>query len=107
MNPQSQSILVRAHLESAKQVITPGSFANVQLYVNTGRPVVTVPDTSLVYSDEGVGIYNVVKGVAHITPVEVGQRIGQWVEILSGIKAGDVVVSEGKVKLMDGARVKE
>lgn len=105
VNPQTQSILVRAHLDNPKQRITPGTFANVQLYVNTGHPVVTVPDTALVYSDEGISVYRVVKGVAHITPVEVGQRIGQWVEILSGIKAGDVVVSEGKVKLMDGAKV--
>lgn len=105
VDPQSQSILVRAYLQKAAQVITPGSFANVQLYVNTGRPVATVPDTALVYSDEGVAVYNVVNGVAHITPVEVGQRIGNWVEILRGIKVGDTVVSEGKVKLMDGAKV--
>lgn len=105
VDPNNQTLLVRAHLNHPQKPITPGSFADVQLYVNTGRSVVTVPDTALVYSDEGIGVYQVIDGVARIKSVEVGQRMGTWVEILHGINAGDTIVSEGKVKLMDGARV--
>jgi membrane fusion protein (multidrug efflux system) len=105
VNQASQSILVRAHLEAAAEKITPGSFASVQLYLDQKKPVLAIPQTALIYSDSGIDVYKVVKGVAHLIAVKVGQRNGNMVAIESGLNANESVVSEGKVKLMDGARV--
>jgi multidrug efflux pump subunit AcrA (membrane-fusion protein) len=37
--------------------------------------------------------------------VELGQRLGDSYEILSGIKVGDVVVTTGQSRLIDGTAV--
>lgn len=105
VNTANQSILVRAHLNKSANIIMPGSFANVQLYAKTNQSVLVVPQTALVYSDSGVAVYRVVNGVAHLTPVLVGQRFGESVAITRGLQAGQTIVAVGKVKLMDGMRV--
>ena len=107
VNQTNQSILVRANLDKADVPIVPGAFSDVQLYTHASTPVLTVPQTALVYSDAGVAVYHVINGVAHLIPVTTGQRLKLGIAISSGLNVGDVVVSEGKIKLMDGARVKE
>ncbi len=101
----TQSILVRAYLDKEASIITPGAFATVQLFIDRTYPVVTVPQTAVVYSDAGASVYRVVDGVAHIVPVTTGQRLGNQIAITSGLTSNMQVVSEGKVKLMDGDRV--
>ena len=105
VTPDTQSLLVRAYLDKTTHHIIPGAFADVRLYLTSATPTSVVPSTALVYSDAGPAIYHVVKGVAHLTPVIIGERLGDDVAVLSGVHAGDLIVSEGKIKLMDGSRV--
>jgi len=44
-------------------------------------------------------------GAAKLVPVTIGTRIPGFVEILEGLKDGDVVVTSGQQKLQDGAKV--
>jgi len=44
-------------------------------------------------------------GVAKLVPVTLGVREPGEVEILTGLKAGDEVVTAGQMKLQDGAKV--
>ena len=39
-------------------------------------------------------------------PVRVGETRGSRIAIVSGLEAGDQVVTEGQLKLMNGARVR-
>ena len=45
-------------------------------------------------------------GKAEIVPVQTGRRIGNDVVIDKGLKAGDMVVSEGQLRIQPGAEVK-
>ena len=46
-----------------------------------------------------------VNGVVKLTEVVVGKRQPGTVEINSGLESGDIVVTEGQIKLRDGAPV--
>ena len=107
INSQNLSLLVRAEITKTDANIIPGAFANVQLYVSNSLTFLTVPQTAVVYSNNGIGVYRVINGVAQLTSVTLGPRLQNQIAILKGLKAGDVVVAEGKIKLMDGAHVTE
>lgn len=107
VDPQSQSVLVRADLDKSDVPIIPGSFAVIQLYVTNSKPVMTIPQTAVVYNDSGDAVFRVTHGVAHEVPIVIGQRLGDSVAVVSGLAVGDTIVSEGKVKLMDDMPVME
>jgi membrane fusion protein (multidrug efflux system) len=49
-------------------------------------------------------VFRVEAGVARAVPVKLGRREPGWVEV-SGLRVGDVVVSDGQIKLKPGAPV--
>ena len=89
------------------QRLRPGMFARVTATFGVNHHVV-VPDQAVV-KQQGSGehfIYvlqpdNTVK----YTLVEVGKRLGNKYEIISGINEGDQIVTEGQVRLKDGIAV--
>jgi len=85
--------------------LLPGGFAEVQCFFGPKRQMVVVPQTAIL--DEGVNhkIYKVVAGIAHSVPVTVGQRFSDQIIILSGLKADDLIVTSGLIKLHDGDHV--
>lgn len=105
VDPQSQSVLVRARLDKPSVPLISGTFAIVQLYIVNSKPVITIPQTAVVYGDSGNAVFRVTQGIAHEVPIVIGQRFGDEVAVLKGLSAGDVIVSEGKIKLMDGMPV--
>jgi membrane fusion protein (multidrug efflux system) len=50
-------------------------------------------------------VFRVVDGKAALTKVEIGNRQPGSVEIIKGLGANDMVVTDGQIKLRDGAPV--
>jgi membrane fusion protein (multidrug efflux system) len=70
--------------------------------------VVTVPAAAIVPAagGEGFEVFVVDSGaVAHARPVQVGGRTEAVAEIVSGLKAGELVVTSGAYGVTDGARI--
>ena len=83
--------------------------ATVQVSINTGQipDAVVVPVSALLASDEG-GEQVMIAGadsLAHESKVEVGVRSVGNVQILSGVKPGDQVITEGALGLDDKAKI--
>jgi membrane fusion protein, multidrug efflux system len=71
------------------------------------RTALAVTELSLVREGDTSFVYTLdPKNKAKRTPVKTGARDGNLVEILDGLKAGDQIVSEGVIKLSDGAQVR-
>ncbi len=93
--------------ENKDERLRPGMFARVTANFGTNHHIV-VPDVAVV-KQQGSGehfIYvlqpdNTVK----YTLVELGKRMGSRYEIVSGLKEGDRIVTEGQVRLKDGVSV--
>jgi membrane fusion protein (multidrug efflux system) len=124
----TRTLLVRAQLPNKQRKLLPGMFANVTVLVGAPRAVVTVPRTAVTYSLYGDSLY-VVKaadkqdegtmGEANAAPaggerklvaerryVKTGQARDDRVSILSGIAAGEEVVTTGQLKLNPGAPIR-
>ena len=87
--------------------ILPGMFARV--LINLGqRENVVVPDRAVVkQSGSAVKfVYTYSNGTVQYKQVELGQRLDDAYELLSGIEDGDTVVIAGQVRLVDGAKAR-
>lgn len=106
VNAQTRTATLRATLPNRNAMLKPGMLMSVTIESNA-RTSPAVPELSLVREGSASFVYAVDKdGKAKRMPVTTGARQGQMVEILSGLNAGDMIVTEGVVKLSDGIKVR-
>lgn len=114
VDDNTRSVLVRADVDPFKGALMPGMFANAEVVLQSGVPVVTVPQTAIAYSLYGNTVY-VVRDkagedgkpgkVVERVYVQPGDHQGERVAIDSGLSAGDQVVTAGQVKLANDTAV--
>jgi multidrug efflux system membrane fusion protein len=87
-------------------VLKPGFFAEVNLATGTNKNAVVVTESAIQASERGFVVYVVEHGTAKERPVKIGLRTeGGTVEIVSGLKPGETIVTEGSDRLSDGIAV--
>ena len=69
------------------------------------RQALTVPNAAVIYNPYGSAVFVVRKGTVHQALVKTGAMRGDQVEIVSGLVAGDQIVTAGQIKLHDGSPV--
>ena len=90
---------------SSKAVLKPGTFARVHIASGKIDTVVTLPYATMQYR-YGVNRVFVVDGDKLVArELRVGDRLGDRIEILGGVKAGDRVAASDIDKLIDGQKV--
>ena len=86
--------------------LKPGFFAEVTLAGEERKSALVVPEGAIQASEQGFVTYVVENGKARLRPIQQGLRTGSGiVEILSGLKPGETVVTEGSDRLADGIPV--
>jgi len=104
-DPATRQVEVMAWVKNPGE-LKPGFFAEVTLASETRRGALVVPEGAVQASEKGFVTYVVEDGKARLRPIQIGLRTGRGqVEIVSGLKAGDVVVAEGSDRLTDGLPV--
>lgn len=116
----SQHLLVSCDTElNAKNKIVsfnfvPGMFAAIEIEQPPIPDVIVLPTTAISYSLYGDSVFAIEKtknkdGVEEMTVkrlfINTGEQQGNNTMIKSGIKAGQLVVGSGELKLQDGTRV--
>lgn len=106
LEANSRSLKLRASLDNVDKSLHPGMFAQVQIGSGQAVPVLTLPDTAITYNPYGNSVYLIVSTPQGLSvqsrQIETGQSRNGRVEIVSGLSAGDRVVSAGQVKLRNG-----
>jgi multidrug efflux system membrane fusion protein len=104
-DPATRQVEVMAWVRNPGE-LKPGFFTEVTLASETRKGALVVPEGAIQASDKGFVAYVVAAQKAQLRPVAIGLRTGSGVvEILSGVKAGEVVVTEGSDRLADGVPV--
>jgi HlyD family secretion protein len=85
-----------------------GTPAKVRIAVQTLTSVITVPNESIVATKAGEPAVMVIAadGTAKSTPVRTGITDGHDTQIVSGVSAGDLVITRGAYGMDDGTKVK-
>lgn len=106
VDPSSRTFGVEITVKNSDERILPGMFGRVTLNLGTAEHVV-VPDLAVV-KQPGSGnhyVYVYKDGKVSYNKVELGQRLGNSYELLSGVNDGDEVVIAGQNRLADGVEV--
>lgn len=109
VNEQTRSVTARAEIPNPGARIRPGMAVKVAVQQGV-RTAAAVPEAAVQYEGEGAFVYRIARGergsTAQRLEVETGAVEEGFVEILSGLNAGDRVVGSGLNRIQPGARVR-
>lgn len=107
VDPATRNLLVEATIANPKMELLPGIFAEVE--ITTGKPMsfLTLPQTAISFNPYGSLVYIIDKSKMTVVQsfVTTGETRGDQIQMLTGVKAGDWVVTSGQLKLKNGSRV--
>jgi RND family efflux transporter MFP subunit len=105
IDPLSRSFFVEAKLPVDKN-FRPNQLAQVKIKDYTKKNAISIPINLVQNDDKGKFVYVAAtengKLIARKRPVTIGEFYANSIEILSGISAGEQVVTEGYQNLFDG-----
>jgi membrane fusion protein, multidrug efflux system len=114
VDPTTRNIQVQATLANPDGRLRPGMFVQTELLVGANQPVIALPASAISYAPYGDSVFVVAemkddKGHAYRGVrqqfVKLGPARGDQVAVVSGVTAGDEVVTSGVFKLRNGAAV--
>jgi membrane fusion protein (multidrug efflux system) len=106
VDPVTRAITVRAHIPNNDRALRPGMLLTTRVIMSE-RSSLSVPEGAVYQVQDQAYAYVVdSEMIAHEREIEIGQRRFGSVEVLSGLREGETVVSEGLVKLRDSMRVR-
>lgn len=113
IDPNSRSARLRAQIPNPDGRLKPGQFAKLQLDTSDNgsgtdnAEALLIPEQALMQAGATRFVYTVVDGKARKTVIKTGARVPGMVQVVEGLKAGDVVITAGQGKPMmhDGMAV--
>lgn len=100
-----RSISCRAMLPNRESQLRPGMFVRVRLVFGEKAGTLMIPEQAVVTGAQ-TRVFRVEEGVARAVTVKLGVRRNGRVEVLDGLREGDVVISAGQLKVRDGLPVR-
>ncbi|MES2070854.1 MAG: efflux RND transporter periplasmic adaptor subunit [Pseudomonadota bacterium] len=107
VDTQTGTVKAKARFPNDKLNLFPSQFVNVRLLLRTIQDTVVIPVTALRHGSKGDFVYvlNAEDKTVALRPVTRGQATVDKVEVTSGLKQGEKVITEGADRLKDGSRV--
>lgn len=102
IDPNTRTLKIRAMAENRDGSLLPGQFVRVELIFETMPSAILVPTEAIIQEMEGARVYISKNGRAQSVKVETGIRTATDVEITSGIKHGDTLVTTGLLTIREG-----
>jgi len=103
----SRTLLVEVDVNNRTGELLPGAYAEVHLSVPSGAPTYILPVSALIFRSAGLQVGTVQNGdktkLVDITP---GRDMGNEIEVVSGLNAGDLVIVNPPDSLISGETVR-
>jgi RND family efflux transporter MFP subunit len=101
----SRTLLVEVDVANPDGLLLPGAYSSVHLTLPASAGSITVPSNTLLFRREGLRVAIVHDGQAQLVPVTIGRDYGENVEIVSGLKTTDDVITDPSDSLIGGTIV--
>ncbi|MEW6413369.1 MAG: efflux RND transporter periplasmic adaptor subunit [Candidatus Zixiibacteriota bacterium] len=105
-DPVTRAFEVQALIDNSDGSYRPGMFVRISIVLEDLKGVLAVPRRSVVILEDKPTLFTIVGGQAVKKVVELGPDIDGHVVVISGVSAGDTVVTLGQDYLDDGFDVK-
>jgi RND family efflux transporter MFP subunit len=106
IDPASRTLLTEVQVPNPTGELLPGAYGTVQFHLQLVDPPWVLPATTLLFRSQGTQVAIVgPTGKVHLEKVVLGRDLGTQVEIVSGVKASDVVIVNPSDSIADGDSV--
>ena len=106
INADTRSLLSRIKINNPDLELISGSLLEVSVKFNL-RNSLSVPDTSVMVEGDKSYVYKITDdNIANKIEVQTGLRNNKNIEIISGLKEGEIIVAEGLKKVRPGGKIK-
>jgi RND family efflux transporter MFP subunit len=93
IDPATNAALVRIQVKNPERLLKVGMFAQARIGLQEKKGVLVVPPSAVSKTDEGTAVYVVSGEEATRTPVKIGLETPEAVELVSGVKEGQKVLT--------------
>lgn len=106
VDPDSGTVELKAEFSNKEGLLWPGQFMDTELILTIEPNALTIPNTAVVTGQDGTFAYVIGPGnKAEKRPIKVNRVLDSLAVIDEGLKAGEIVVTDGQMRLMPGATV--
>lgn len=112
--PDSRTVRIRLRTTGEARALRDGLFVSVRIAAHTLDNVIVVPREAVLHGSGDAFVYvldhsasqDAAGGTVHRRPVQTGAEARGQVQILHGLSEGEIIVTRGQARLMDGVAVR-
>jgi RND family efflux transporter MFP subunit len=105
LQPGTRTLLTEVDIPNPDGALTAGVYCTIELHIPRKTPSLLVPADAIIFNRDGLQVAVIEGGVAHIRKILVARDLGTQVEARAGVKAGDQVIINPPVNLVEGSKV--
>ena len=107
LEPNSSTVEICVQCKNPKEVLRPGTSAQITMIARTVKDVLAIPAASLLTAQDGTTSVMVAAsdGKAHQQTVKAGFHDGEKVQIIEGLQSGEKIVGSGAYGLPDNSKI--
>ncbi|GAA6773286.1 efflux RND transporter periplasmic adaptor subunit [Flavobacterium sp. CGRL2] len=102
----TRTLQIRAIADNTDGKLFPGTFADIKLPLNIIKDAIVVPSQAIIPIQDGKKVFIANNGQAKEVMVDATTRTDSSILILSGLKAGDTLITSGVMSLKNEAPIK-
>jgi membrane fusion protein (multidrug efflux system) len=106
VSTNNRVVTARVQLGNPGGTLRPGMIGKVRILRHRYDKALVVASQAVLRLQEGTAVMRVENGRAHQVPVVLGPSLGDSVVILSGVSAGDRIITVGSFQVSEGTKVK-
>ena len=106
LDPSSRTLLVEIHVPNPDSALLPGMYARVDLISLNPSGLLRIPSDALIIRGEGTEVAVVRDGGnVHLQKIEVGRDYGDRLEVLGGLREGELIIANPGDVVREGMEV--
>lgn len=106
VNRDSRTIRAYAIIDNKNKNLRPGLLLNIDIVLDEIKDTMLIPEESVLTSKDYSYVFVIDGDLAKLKKVNLGITSNGMIQILSGLKSNDKVVTLGHEKLKDGSKIK-
>lgn len=106
VNQATRTLKIRALVKDKHIELVPGVFAKVNLLLGQDAQALMIPTQSVIPQARNKQVILLRRDSAIFSVVETGIRDSAYVQVLSGVRKGDTVITTGLMAIRPGAKLK-
>jgi multidrug efflux pump subunit AcrA (membrane-fusion protein) len=101
----SRTLLTEVQVDNRDEKLLAGMFVVVNFVDMHGDPGITIPGDAVIVRADKNQVARVDNDIVHLQPIDIGRDFGPSVEVLNGLKPGDLIVTTVGDEVKEGVKV--